>query len=177
MDRSLCIAITAGLILIPALALAAPHGKPGLWTITSTMTMANAPQLPPQVMEMMKKRGMPMMGQPTTSQMCMTAEQVNSGADVLKNHPVDCTPRVLHETANSAETEVTCHGMMDGVGHSRISWRGLDHYEGSYDFKGTMHGRPNDMSTHYTGDWVKSDCGAVKPFDAKSFAQHPAPPG
>jgi hypothetical protein len=65
------------------------------------------------------------------------------------------------------KSEVVCHGEnMDGTGHSEINWTGNEHYAGSYSFKGTMHGQPNEMSTTYKGEWVKADCGAVKPFKA-----------
>ncbi len=159
--------LAAAILLAAAPALAMPHGKPGLWTITTTMQMANMPQLPPQVLEMMKKRGMPGMGQPVTSQMCMTQEQVNAGmaSHMPQQHDVSCAPRVLSETPSSAVTEITCHGdNMDGVGRAQIDWRGDSHYEGSYEFKGSMHGQPNQISTHYAGDFVKADCGSVKPF-------------
>ena len=57
--------------------------------------------------------------------------------------------------------------MMEGVGRSQMNWRGNEHYDGSYSFKGTTHGHAQDMSTHFTGDFVKADCGAVKPFMPK----------
>lgn len=170
--------LAASVILLPAAALAAPKGKPGLWNITSTMTMANAPQLPPQVLEMMKKRGMPGMGQPTTSQICLAgdAPSPDAVARMQSQHGVNCTPHVISETATSATTEITCHGTMEGTGRSQISWRGDSHYEGSYSFKGSMRGHPQDMSNKYTGDWAKSDCGAVKPFSPKDIPAHSPPP-
>src|SRR5579872_1695637 len=71
--------IAASLILVPAAALAA-HGRAGLWTVTSSMEMSNMPQMPPEAMAMMKQRcmQMPGMGQPMTTQICMTQEQVNA---------------------------------------------------------------------------------------------------
>jgi len=44
-----------------------------------------------------------------------------------------------------------------------MTWRGNEHYEGTYNFKGMMEGRPQEISTRYSGDFVKADCGAVKP--------------
>ena len=71
--------IAIAIVLLPATALAG-HGKAGLWNITTSMEMANMPQMPPEAMAMMKARGMKMpgMGQPMTSQICMTQEQVNA---------------------------------------------------------------------------------------------------
>src|SRR5256885_12064105 len=124
--------IAASVALLPAAALAA-HGKAGLWNVTSSMEMANMPQIPPEAMAMMKSRGMKMpgMGQPMTSQICMTQEQVNGDIPpAMHNRGENCTGKVLSQTATSMKSEVTCHGRMEGVGHAEISWRGNEHYEG-----------------------------------------------
>ena len=178
-NATLAATVMGAAVLLPAAALAVPHGKPGLWNITSTMKMADMPKVPPEVVEMMKKRGlnMPVAGQPITNQICMTAEQA------AMDHPPDmsregvkCTPHVLNQTSNSATTEMVCHGSMEGTGRSQISWRGDSHYEGSYSFTGSVEGRPNNMSSTYTGDWVKSDCGSVKPFSGKMPSAMRPPP-
>jgi hypothetical protein len=137
------------------------------------MQMANAPKMPPEVEAMMKKRGMnvPMAGQPYTSQMCMTAEEVNADKPpAMTTREINCSTKILSQSASSMKSEVVCHGAMDGVGHSEINWTGNEHYSGNYSFKGTMHDQPNEMSTTYKGDWVKADCGDVKPFSAKAMA-------
>jgi hypothetical protein len=157
--------IIAALGFVPVAAWAA-HGKPGLWTISSTMQMANMPQMPPEAMAMMKARGMSMpgMGGPIVSQICMTPEQVNGDIPPsMHRDGENCTTKLLSQTATSMKADVTCHGRMEGVGHSEMTWRGNEHYEGTYSFKGTMEGRPQEISTHFTGDFVKADCGAVKP--------------
>jgi len=74
------------------------------------------------------------------------------------------------------KSEVVCHGEMDGVGHTEINWTGNEHYMGSYSFKGTMNGRPNEMSSTYKGDWVKADCGSVKPFTGRPMPSMSPPP-
>ena len=56
------LAATAAIALLSAAAQAMPHGKPGLWNITTTMQMANMPQMPPEAMAMMKQRGMKIPG-------------------------------------------------------------------------------------------------------------------
>ena len=156
--------IAASVVLLPAAAFAA-HGKAGLWNVTSSMEMANMPQMPPEAMAMMKSRGMKMpgMGQPMTTQICMTQEQVNGDVPPLHNREESCTTKLLSQTATSMKSQVTCHGHMEGVGQAEMTWRGNEHYEGTYSFKGTMEGRPQSISTRYTGDFVKPDCGAVKP--------------
>ncbi|HEX4635740.1 MAG TPA: DUF3617 domain-containing protein [Rhizomicrobium sp.] len=160
----------AALILLPAAAFAG-HGKAGLWNVTTSMQMASMPQMSPEAMAMMKARGMKMpgMGQPMTSQMCMTQEQVNGDVPpAMRDRGENCSTKLLSQTATSMKSEVTCHGRMEGAGHAEVTWRGNEHYEGTYSFKGTMEGRPQDISTRYSADFVKSDCGAVKPAKVMS---------
>src|SRR3954470_9776904 len=115
MSRKLARTLLVATILMPAAALAVPHGKPGLWNITTTMQMAAMPKMPPEVMEMMKKRGMnvPQPGQPITSQICMTTEQAAMDRPPdMSREGVNCTPHVISQTANSATTDIVCHGTM-----------------------------------------------------------------
>jgi Protein of unknown function (DUF3617) len=168
------ISATTAIALFSTAAFGMPHGRPGLWNITTSMKMANMPQIPPEALAMMKQRGMKipgMGGAPIVSQICMTPQDVTEGAQAAQRmreqHDVKCTPRVISESMSSVTTEITCHGMMEGIGHSQMSWRGDSHYEGDYSFKGVMHGQPTETSSHFMGDFVKSDCGAVKPFRAK----------
>jgi hypothetical protein len=162
--------IAVAMVLVPAAAFAG-HGKAGLWNVTSSMQMANMPQMPPEAMAMMKSRGMKMpgMGQPMTSQICMTQEQVNGDVPpAMHNRGENCTAKLVSQTASSMKSEVTCHGRMEGMGHAEMTWRGNEHYEGTYSFNGTAEGRPQNISTRYSGDFVKADCGAVKPAPVMS---------
>src|ERR1700761_3713007 len=164
MERTSLALIAASLVLVPAGAFAA-HGKAGLWTVTTTMHMAGMPQIPPQALEMMRARHMPIPGEPSTIQMCMTQEQVNADKPpAMNNRDESCDTKVINASPGLMESEITCHGHMNGTGHVKISWRGNEHYEGTYDFKGVMEGQPREMSSHYVGDFVKADCGSVKPF-------------
>lgn len=171
MNRTLVSGLIATAILLAPAAAWAAHGRAGLWNISTTMEMANMPQMPPEAMAMMKSRGMSMPGMggaPIVTQICMTQDEVNAGKlPQMKNHEENCTTKVLNQTSTSVTAESTCHGRMEGVGRMQMSWRGNEHYEGTYSFKGSMHGQPQEMTSHYTGDFVKADCGAVKPYTAK----------
>jgi hypothetical protein len=162
--------IATSVLLVPAVAWAA-HGRAGLWNISTTMQMPNMPQMPPEALAMMKARGMSMPGMggaPVVSQICMTQEEVNADKPPqMKNNEMNCTTKVLNQTSSSVTAETTCHGRMEGVGRSQVSWRGNDHYEGTYSFKGSMEGRPQEMTSHFAGDFVKADCGSVKPYTPK----------
>lgn len=171
MNRSLVSGLIAGAVMLAPVSAWAAHGRAGLWNISTTMEMANMPQMPPEAMAMMKARGMKMPGMggaPIVSQICMTQEQVTADqVPQMKNNEENCTTKVLSQTSSSVTAESTCHGRMEGVGRMQMSWRGNEHYEGSYSFKGSMQGRPQEMTSHYTGDFVKADCGSVKPYTAK----------
>ena len=95
----------------------------------------------------------------------MTQEQVNADKPpAMSNRDESCTTKVLNASPSLMESEITCHGQMTGTGHLSMSWRGNEHYEGTYNFKGMMGGQPHEMTSHYAGDFVKADCGAVKPM-------------
>jgi hypothetical protein len=164
--------LTASLALLlvaPGAALAG-HGKAGLWTITTSMNMAEMPQMPPEVAAMMKQRGMKMpgMGEPITSQICMTQEEVDSDVPPrFSNRAEDCQTHVISKTATSMSADMVCSGRMQGTGHLQISYSSAEHYQGSYSFRGNMEGQPNAMSSSFKGDWVKADCGSIKPFVRK----------
>lgn len=163
MKRGVICAV-AGTALLLAPAAFAAHGRAGLWTVTSTMESKDMPKVPPEAMAMMKARHMPMPGEPFTTQMCMTQEQVNADKPPdIKNGEETCTTKIVSQSPAAVHTQVTCHGRVNGVGDMQISWRGNEHYEGTYSFKGTAEGRPQEMTTHYSGDFVKPDCGSVKP--------------
>lgn len=166
MDRRFVSGLIATTILVAPMAAWATHGKVGLWNISTTMDMA-MPQMPPEAMAMMKARGMKMPGmggQPIVSQICMTQDEVNADTPpAMHNREENCTTKMLSQTATSMSSELTCHGRMEGVGRAQMSWRGNEHFEGTYSFKGSMDGRPHQMTTRYSGDFVKADCGSVKP--------------
>lgn len=156
------------LILAPTVALAG-HGKAGLWNITTSIGGMPNVQLPPEAMARMKEMGMKMPSmQSIASQICMTQAEVDSDKlpPVAKND-MGCTSRLTSQTANSMSAETVCNGEMKGTGRMQISYTGAEHYSGSYNFKGIIHDHPMETSSTFKGDWVKADCGAVKPFVPK----------
>jgi hypothetical protein len=168
MDRSLISTlVAAAVVLAPGAALAA-HGKAGLWTVTTTM--ANAPPIPPEALAQMKAHNVPIPtpGQPFTSQMCMTEQQVQQDVPpAMNNRDEQCSTKLLSQSPSAISAETTCHGRMDGVGRIDVNWRGNEHYEGTNSFKGTMEGRPHEMSMRFSGDFVKADCGSVRPYPVR----------
>ena len=160
-------AFALALGLAPGAALAA-HGKAGLWNVSTNMGMATV-QIPPEALARMKAMGMKMpMGQTFTSQICMTQAEVNSDAlPAVSRKESGCTNKIISQTASSMTAQMVCNGDMKGTGQMQISYSGAEHYAGSYSFKGSMNGHPADMNSNFKGDWVKADCGAVKPYRPK----------
>ena len=155
------------LLLTPGMAFAG-HGKAGLWNVSTTMNMANM-QMPPEAMEQMKKMGMKMPSARTfASQICMTQAEVDSDTlPPLSKNESGCTNHIVRQTGSAMSAQTVCTGEMKGSGQMQISYSGAEHYTGSYSFKGTMSGQPMDTTSSFKGDWVKADCGAVKPYVAK----------
>jgi hypothetical protein len=163
--------LAATVVLAPVSAFAA-HGQPGLWTVTASMTMPNPPSIPPEALAQMKARHIPVpgSGEPVTNQMCMTAAQVQQDVPPPMNtRDETCNSKLINQSPELIQAETTCHGRMEGSGHVEIHWRGNTHYESTYTFKGMMDGHPQEMTTRATGDFVKTDCGSVRPY--------PTPPG
>jgi hypothetical protein len=152
-------------LLAPGAALAG-HGKAGLWNVSTSMTMPDMPQMPPEAAAMMKQQGlkMPMGGEPVTTRICMSQAEVDADTPPRTgDREMHCDTHMISKTPSSMTAETVCGGKMQGTGHLQVSYSGTEHYSGSYSFKGTMDGRPQEMTSSFKGDWVKADCGAVKP--------------
>ena len=162
MKRIFCAAATL-LLLSPGAALAG-HGKAGLWNTSTVMNMAMA--MPPEVMAQMKKAGMSMpAAQTITTQICMTQAEVDSDKPPqMGKNDTGCDSHVTKQTASSMAADMVCTGQMKGTGHIEVSYSSAEHYTGSYAFHGSVEDHPSNLSTTFKGDWVKADCGAVKPY-------------
>jgi hypothetical protein len=62
--------------------------------------------------------------------------------------------------------ESVCHGPLEGVGIAQLNWRGNQHFDGSYLFKGRFRGEPARMTSSFSAVWSGSDCRGVRPFIA-----------
>ena len=153
------------IVALPLVALAS-HGKAGLWKITSTMHMAGMqmPQLSPEQMAQMKAMGMHMpMGNTFTTQHCVTEAQAKADAPPSgQRADAGCKTTNVKVSPHKMTADSVCNGRMKGEGHFTVTYENPDHYTGQMNFKGTMEGRPADMSTTYEGTWISADCGNVQ---------------
>jgi Protein of unknown function (DUF3617) len=156
--------ITAALLLLASPALAA--GKAGLWTVTTSWQFS-PPVVPAVLAALARQQGIapPRNGQPFVHHMCMTPYEAE-GRDPLhfNSRDYDCVPRIVSFRRPLMVMETVCHGQVEGVGRSRITWRGDDHFEGSYAFTGKFRGDPARITSSFSADWAGSDCRGVRVF-------------
>jgi hypothetical protein len=141
-------------------------GKAGLWTVTTTYQFG-MPVVPPALMALARQQGLkpPVTGQPFTHHMCMTQYEADGRQPLhLNSRDLDCVNRVVSLRAGRMILESICHGPLEGVGRSQITWNGNLHFDGQYEFKGRFRGDPTRMSSSFAGDWAGEDCRSVRPF-------------
>jgi hypothetical protein len=161
MTKTSVVLFAAATLFLSGGAALAKHGKVGLWNVTSTTDMTM-----PAVVEKMKKLGVQPKGpQRNSYQMCMSQEEVDSGAPPhMDSTATGCDNRVIKQSAAALTVEMRCTGAMKGTGRMEIAYRGAEHYSGSYSFAGTVEGNATSLKSTFQGDWVKTDCGKVKPY-------------
>ena len=155
--------VAVALILTPGIAFAS-HGKAGLWNTSTTMDMGGM-QMSPEAMAKMKAMGMSMPSSRTfSSQICMTQAEVDSDKlPPMGKNDTGCTNHIVSQTGTAIAAEMVCNGEMKGTGRLQIAYSSPEHYVGTYSFKGAVHGHDMSTTSSFKGDWVKADCGAVKP--------------
>lgn len=152
-------------------ALAAGKFRPGLWTTTVTVDLAEAaPKISPQAEAMLKARGLtfPDLSAPRTIQMCITPEQAAMDRPPMtpqqREEQTGCTEQNLQTTADTASVDVVCSNeRVQGTIHMEVKYTGTTHYQGSSTLAGTVGGRPTNAVTTFSGDFASADCGSVKP--------------
>jgi len=155
--------LTLAVIAAPALA---KQGKVGLWNVTSStevvLSAADAATL--------KKAGQKSAPTPPmTLQMCMSQAEVDSAEPPhLDKSATGCTTKTTRQTRAEMTADMICTGNMKGSGSIKINYTGNEHYAGTYNFRGTNFGAPANFTTHFKGDWVKADCGKVKPYNLRT---------
>ncbi|MEO8301940.1 MAG: DUF3617 family protein [Rhizomicrobium sp.] len=156
--------IFAALLVAPQGASAA--GKAGLWTVTTTWQFG-MPVVPPAIAALVRQQKLkpPTNGQPFTHYMCMTPSEADGSEPLhFNNRELDCVNRTVSARGARMVLESVCHGPLEGVGRAQIAWRGNQHFDGSYLFKGRLRGDTAQMSSSFSADWSGSDCRGVRPF-------------
>lgn len=165
MRRVFLFAFAVSLIAAPS---AWAAGKAGLWTMTTTWQFGMR-IVPPAIAALVRQQKLvpPANGQPFTHYMCMTGAEADGSQPIhFNNRELDCVNRTVSTKGSAMLVESVCHGPLEGVGRAQISWRGNQHFEGRYEFKGSFRGEASRMSSSFSADWAGNDCRGVRPFIA-----------
>ena len=152
--------------------------RPGLWEMTSTGQVSGgaAPQIPASVLAQMTPQQRAQMAamagsvqnilaQPMVIQMCITAADLQRGFSADPNvDATNCTHKLLTNTANVAEIELTCTGDHPATGKIHYEATSATTVTGSMNMATTMGGSPMSFARTIDGKWLADDCGDVKPI-------------
>ena len=167
------------LFVLALFALAQAIRKPGLWEMTTTMSMGGTqmqqmPQLPPGVKlppgVQMPSQGSPF-GSTITMQVCVTQAMVNkyggpSPASPNKNS--DCKLTNMSVTSSGMKATMVCTGQMNATGTVEYIFIDANTTKTKTHMTGTVQHGPNstpvDMTTQSTLVYKGPNCGSVQPL-------------
>jgi hypothetical protein len=129
---------------------AAQSRKPGLWTMTITLSNAAAPA--------------GASGHPTTysADVCITQALIDKYGAPLPHINGSCHITRLDKKANSVSADMVCSGATVGKATMQSSWT-ADRATGSVHFVGTAP-KPADWTSNSTSVFKSADCGSVQPY-------------
>ena len=145
-------------LAVAALAQAQSGRKPGLYEVTSQMSMggAGAPQMP---------QGM---GGPMVTRVCVTQAMIDKygGPSPAPQHG-QCQVTDISMKANGMTAKIICTGQMNATGTVETTWTDANSSRTKMHMTGTMtmgqNSRPIDMTVQSTSVYKGADCGDVKP--------------
>ena len=159
--------ITVGCCLFAATSFAGAQSnrKPGLWEMTSTMSL----QQSPMPAGMQAPAGSPFGGGgPHTTQVCLTQAMIDKyGAPVPQSRNGECQISNVVIKLTSMTADWICGGRMAGKGTLESSWANPDRAVGKVHFLGTLQAGANSRPIEYTINsssvYKGPDCGSVQP--------------
>jgi hypothetical protein len=135
-----------------AASVAAQSRKPGLWSVTTTITYAPSatePAVPARTVG------------PYTANVCLTQALIDKYGAPLPQVG-SCTVTRLDKKANSVTADLACTGSATGKARMESSWT-ADHATGKIHFVGTAP-VATEWNSESTSVFKSADCGAVQPF-------------
>jgi hypothetical protein len=170
------------LLLAGLAAQAQSSRKPGLYEVTSTISMGassmpSGAQMPQNGqmtsgMQMHQSTQMPSasspMGGPHTTQVCVTQAMIDKygGPNPTPQHGT-CQVTDIVLRPNSMKAKLSCTGQMDATGTFDSTWSADSSSKSISHLSGTMqmgnNSRPIDITVQATSVYKGPDCGAVKP--------------
>lgn len=185
------LAVSAMILALGVSAGAQTKQKPGLWVVTTTMSMGGEQmpqmpqnvQLPPGVnlppgVQMPQNMGSSAgsmsgspMGSQHTSQVCVTQAMIDKfgGPNPAPVNPhADCKTTSIVQKSNGMSATITCTGQMNATGTVEATYVDANTTKSTIHITGTMqmggNSSPVDMSMQSTSVYKGPDCGSVKPM-------------
>jgi hypothetical protein len=140
--------------------------EPGLWSVTYTYSVEGKPppellaSLPPEKRAAVEQSWAAKAGKPqtTTSDTCVTAEDLESGNGFADNGEDEDCQRTM-----TSQTAMHWSGVEHCTGEDRVSDRDIEVVaDNPKSVTGTMHGKEGDssqMHLTFTGTWIAAECG------------------
>jgi len=163
-------------LAVAAFAWAQSGRKPGLYEITSQMSMAGAgapqmqqmPQLPPGV-QLPPGMQMPQSPYaPHTMQVCVTQAMLDKNGGPYSSPPnANCKTTNIVMKPDGMTATITCTGQMNATGTVQATFVDANTTKTTMHMTGMMQtgssSRPIDMTSQSTSVYKGPDCGSVKP--------------
>jgi hypothetical protein len=146
--------VISGLCVIAFAAQAqGPNRKPGLWEVTTSMSMTGGPEMP-----QMPSR---------TSQVCVTQAMIDKyGGPYSNPQRGNCQLTDVALTATSMSAKLVCSGQANMSGTVQATFVDANTTKTTVHMTMTMgaSGRTMDMTTESTATFKGPDCGSVQPL-------------
>jgi Protein of unknown function (DUF3617) len=123
----------AFVVILPGVAFAA-HGKVGLWSTNTTVTMSG------------------MAPQTHAATFCMTAQDVDR--DAPRSDNPDCSYDNVHVAGGTIDADMICRGQFNATGHFQSVYDSNTHYTAHI----TITTDQMTMINSVDGKWLKADC-------------------
>lgn len=163
-------ALILSLFAVPVAALAAGQMKAGLWEMTiKSDAIRQMPKISPEQMAQMRKLGInipQMTNDGIVTKVCISRQMAERDQPPVMSHQESgCETRNYQRSGSTYSLDMVCNGALKGEGKAKGTFAGGDSFTSTYDFKGSMQGRPVSQHQQTSGKWLGADCGDIKPVD------------
>jgi len=147
-----------------------PQLRAGLWEMRMQSDALRGMQgLPPEQLEQMRKMGIDVpkiQNDAIVNKVCISKEMAErKGVPMMDKQESGCEVQNYKRSGNNYTANIICDGpQMKGKGIVKGSMKNGESFESTYDFDGTMEGRPVKHQQTTSGKWISADCGNVKPL-------------
>jgi Protein of unknown function (DUF3617) len=148
----ICLMFVLCAVVLAVQAPAQANRKPGLYEVTTSMSMAGMPG------------NMPGTGA-RTSQVCLTQAMIDKYGGPFNNpQHGNCQTTNMSVTPTGMTATVTCSGPMNSTGTVKSTFVDANTTRTTMHLKMAMNGQTMEMTTESTYTYKGPDCGSVKPL-------------